>query len=257
MKVKDNCNLKKRGGGINIKFDPRTLQNKGFSTETMRKGQEARVCTGRFRSVFGDPLCGVQDKQGELRQWASCWRPRRLLGTGNGLNYYNFLFVEPFDTRETNDGVNAVWHQESETILDMLTEGFCFYYKWKEKPRKENEKKSNRITEASHFYDWNLRFVILNTNEKIDLSRECEKLVWCVDSWTHLNKRKVLLRHTGPSSCWGSAFCFFTHLLCSDTDPGLPSSCYYSKCLQHCNCSTPLCWDCCQRVKSMRLSKRS
>lgn len=114
-------------GGINIKFDPRTLQNKGLSTETMRKGQEARVCTGRFRSVFGDHLCSVQDKQGELRQWASCWRPRRLLGTDNGLNYYYFLFVEPFDTRETNDGVNAVWHQESETILEMLMEGFCVF----------------------------------------------------------------------------------------------------------------------------------
>lgn len=63
MKVKDNCNLKKgEGGGINIKFDPRTLQNKGLSTETMRKGQEARVCTGRFRSVFGDHLCSVQNR---------------------------------------------------------------------------------------------------------------------------------------------------------------------------------------------------
>lgn len=199
----------------------------------MRKGQEARVCTGRFRSVFGDHLCSVQDKQGELRQWASCWRPRRLLGTDNGLNYYYFLFVEPFDTRETNDGVNAVWHQESETILDMLMEGFCVFTT---NEKKNLEKRTRtRVTGLLKLHISKIEIYGLWYWTQIDRFVSYDV---CVDSWTHLNKRKVLLRHTGPSSCWGSAFCFFTHLLCTDTDPGLPSSCYYSKCLQHCNCST-------------------
>lgn len=39
-----------------------------------------------------------------------------------------FPFCRTFYTRETNDGVNAVWHHESETI-HVDGRFLCFYYK--------------------------------------------------------------------------------------------------------------------------------